>query len=179
MPCQPDASHILRWYTLIHSFSPRSHPKIRVWTCPTYQVRNKCICQHYPFWGSFSYGTNSHIWVHDFTYLLGSNLLLFHTPSPPQLTHKPCCQSAVKKEEIWFTCLTHQLHQRDLSRKNLPRSEDPEAKEVRRRRMDQAIWFRISLRATEYPFFPNIKMMSSHNVEETHCFNNRWVISWN
>lgn len=33
----------------IHSFTPRSHPKIRAWTCPTCHARNKCICQHFPF----------------------------------------------------------------------------------------------------------------------------------
>lgn len=79
----------------------------------------------------------------------------------------------------WFTCLTYQVQRRDLSRKSLPRSEDPEAKEVRRRRMVQAIWFRISLGATDYPFFHNIKMMSAHNIEETLCFSNRQVTSWN
>lgn len=180
MPCQPGASHILLRHMFIHSFTFRSYPKVRVWTCPAYHIRNKHICQHFPFWGSFSYERNSQIGVHYFIRLMGSSLLLLHTSPPPQLTHKHCCPSVVKEEETdyllaWHTRSTDRL----VKEKLLPISEDPEVKEVRRRRMDQATWFRINLRATEYPHLPNTKMLSSHNVEETPCFSDRWHLETN
>lgn len=133
MPCQPGASHILLWHMFIHSFTSRSYPKVRVWTCLTYHIRNKHICQHFPFWGSFSYERNSQIGVHYFIRLMGSSLLLLHTSPPPQLTHKHCCPSVVKEEETdyllaWHTGSTDRL----VKEKLLPISEDPEVKEVRK-----------------------------------------------
>lgn len=55
MPYQPSASRILLRHMVIHSFTSRWYPKVRVWTCPAYHVRNKHICPHFPFWGRFSY----------------------------------------------------------------------------------------------------------------------------
>lgn len=68
--------------------------------------------------------------------------------STPEAASQAVLSACGERWANWsFTCLTPYVHRRDLSLVQM-KSEDPEAKEIRRRRIAQAVWFKLSLRVT-------------------------------
>lgn len=160
MTCKPDASHSLLW----HSFTTRSHPMIRVWTCPIWHAGNKCICQHFTFWWIFSFRktltflfmTSYTRWgaiCSCFTYLHPTG---WHTDNVVNLWWK------MRKLVIYLPDTLCPRKRLVTCLGEIWASRNKRSKEEK----DQAVWLRLSLRVTEYPWFPIIKMTSNHNVGE-------------